>query len=115
MGGDRAFRIPRISVCRLQVQRQYTIVRLPEIYFTASGFVLKIFEQVCAFLFVFFFFFFFVFFCFVLFCFVYFWGGVVVVVFLLLFFLWVLVLVLVIVELVPKTRLLQLFFVATKK
>ena len=29
MGGDHAFRIPKTSVCRWQVQRQYTIIRLP--------------------------------------------------------------------------------------
>ena len=29
MGGGHAFQIPKTSVCRWQVQRQYTIVRLP--------------------------------------------------------------------------------------
>ena len=33
-GEGHAFRIPRTSVCRWQVQRQYTTVRLPEIQFT---------------------------------------------------------------------------------
>ena len=48
MGGDHAFRMPKTSVCRWQVQRQYTFVRLPEIHVTAYGFFLKIFD--CAFL-----------------------------------------------------------------
>ena len=29
MGGENAFRIQKTSVCRWQVQRQYTIIRLP--------------------------------------------------------------------------------------
>ena len=61
MGMGHAFRIPKTSVCRWQVQRQYTFVRLPEIHFTASGFFLKIFT-VCAFCLCFFLVFLFVFF-----------------------------------------------------
>ena len=45
MGGDHAFRIQNISVYRGQVQRQYAIVRLPEIRFTASGFFVKVFDR----------------------------------------------------------------------
>ena len=52
MGGGHAFRIPKTSVCLWQVQQQYTIVRLPEIHFTASGFFLKIFDRLCACIFV---------------------------------------------------------------
>ena len=48
-GGGHAFRIPKTSVCRWQVQRQYTFVRLPEIHFTASGLFLKIFDYLCIF------------------------------------------------------------------
>ena len=47
-----AFRIPKSSVCQWQVQQQYTIVCLPEIYYTASGFFLKIFNHLCLFVFV---------------------------------------------------------------
>ena len=61
MGGGHAFRIPKTSVCRRQVQRQYTIVRFPEIHFTASGFFLKIFDHLCVFVFVSFWSFFFFF------------------------------------------------------
>ena len=49
MGGDHALRLPKTGVCRWQVQRQYTIVRLPEIHYTASGFFLKIFDRLCVF------------------------------------------------------------------
>ena len=63
MGGGRAFQIQRISVRRWQVQRQYTIVRLPEIHFTASVFFLKIFTKIVRL---------FVFVCFVVFLFVFF-------------------------------------------
>ena len=38
MCAGHAFRIPKTSVYRWQVQRQYTVVRIPEIRFTASGF-----------------------------------------------------------------------------
>ena len=69
MGGGHAFRIPKTSVCRWQVQRQYTFVRSPEIHFNASGFFVKIFDCLFVFVFVcfwssfsFFFFFFFFFF-----------------------------------------------------
>ena len=65
MGGGHAFRIPKTSVCWWQVQRKYTIVRIPEIHFIASGFFLKFFDRLCVFVFVtfwsFFFFFFFFF------------------------------------------------------
>ena len=54
MGGGHSFRIPKTSVCRWQVQRQCTFVRLPEIYFTASGFFLQIFDCLCVFVFVYF-------------------------------------------------------------
>ena len=52
MGGGHDFRIPKTSVCRWQVQKQYTLVRLTEIHFTASGFFLKIFNCLCIFVFV---------------------------------------------------------------
>ena len=52
MGGGHAFRIPKTSVSQWQVQRQYTLVCLPEIHFTASGFFLQIFFCLCIFVFV---------------------------------------------------------------
>ena len=52
VGGGHAFRIPKTSVCRWQVQRQYTLVRLPEIHFTVSGLFLKNFDCLCVFVFV---------------------------------------------------------------
>ena len=45
-GKGHAFRIPKTSECRWQVQ-QYTFMRLTEIHFTASGFFLKIFDCLC--------------------------------------------------------------------
>ena len=73
MGGGHAFRIPKTIVCRRQVQRQYIIVHLTELQFTASGFFPQDFLSVppynfvsfsfwSFFLFFFFFFFFFLFF-----------------------------------------------------
>ena len=63
MGGGHDFRIPKTIACRWQVQRQYTIVRLPEIHFTPSGFFLKIFDHLCVFCLCLFLAFFFFFFC----------------------------------------------------
>ena len=54
MGGGHAFRIPKTSVCRWQVQRQYTSVPLREIHFVRFC--------LCFFLFLFFFLYFFFFF-----------------------------------------------------
>ena len=47
MGGAYAYRTPKSNVCRWQVERQYDIVRLPEIHFTAPRFLLKIFDRLC--------------------------------------------------------------------
>ena len=68
-GGGHAFRIPKTIVCRRQVQRQYIIVHLTELQFTASGFFPQDFLSFPPYNFVsfsfwsFFLFFFFFFFC----------------------------------------------------